>query len=71
MLLVLIGLSKFNVAGKIFLFIAIIENIDSTLPAAPNKCPIEDFVELTKMLCLNNLEIALISISSPLIVEVP
>ena len=36
-LLVSIGSSKFRVAGKILLFNAIIENIDSTLPAAPNK----------------------------------
>ena len=27
-----------------------IENIDSTLPAAPKRCPIEDFVELTNIL---------------------
>ena len=32
-----IGSSKFSVAGAIELFIAKIENIDSTLPAAPNK----------------------------------
>ena len=31
-LLVSIGSSKFSVAGKMFLFNAIIENIDSTLP---------------------------------------
>ena len=37
MLLVSIGLSKLSVAGKILLFKAIMENIDSTLPAAPNK----------------------------------
>ena len=55
---VLIGLSKFNVAGKIPLLIDIIEKIDSTLPAAPSRWPIEDFVELTKILWLNNLEIA-------------
>ena len=45
-----IGLFKFKVAGNILLFIDKIENIDSTLPAAPSKCPIEDFVELTKIL---------------------
>ena len=36
-LLVSIGSSKLSVAGKILLFNAIIENIDSTLPAAPSK----------------------------------
>ena len=69
MLLVSIGLSKFKVAGNIFLFIEIIEKIASTLPAAPSSCPIEDFVELTKISCLNNLDIALSSISSPFTVE--
>ena len=42
-----IGLFRFNVAGKVLLLIARIENIDSTLPAAPNKWPIDDLVELT------------------------
>ena len=36
-LFVSMGSSKLSVAGKILLFNAIIENIDSTLPAAPNK----------------------------------
>ena len=45
-----IGLSKFIVAGITFLLIDIIENIDSTLPAAPSKWPIDDFVELTFIL---------------------
>ena len=36
--LVSIGSSKFSVAGKILLFNATIENIDST-PTAPSKCP--------------------------------
>ena len=65
------GLFKFKVAGNIFLFIEKIEKIASTLPAAPNKCPIEDFVELTLILLLNNLYIAFSSISSPLSVDVP
>ena len=36
-LVVSIGLFKFKVAGRILLFKDKIENIDSTLPAAPNK----------------------------------
>ena len=48
-LLVSIGLSKFNVAGRILLFKDIIEKIASTLPAAPKRCPIDDLVELTKI----------------------
>ena len=36
-------------------FKAIIEKIDSTLPAAPNKCPIDDLVELTLTLSENKL----------------
>ena len=42
-----IGSSKFKVAGKMLLLIERIENIASTLPAAPNKWPIDDLVELT------------------------
>ena len=41
------GFSKFKVAGIILLLIDNIDNIDSTLPAAPSRWPIEDFVELT------------------------
>ena len=66
-----IGLSKLRVAGKILLLIDIIEKIDSTLPAAPRRWPIDDLVELTSILCLNSLEIAFSSISSPFIVDVP
>ena len=51
MLFVSIGSFKFNVAGKILWFNDIIENIDSTLPAAPKRWPIDDFVELTNILC--------------------
>ena len=32
-------------AGNIFFCNDIIEKIDSTLPAAPRRCPIDDFVE--------------------------
>ena len=71
MLFVSIGFSKFKVAGRILFFMDNIEKIDSTLPAAPSRCPIDDFVELTQMLFLNNFEIALSSISSPLTVDVP
>ena len=71
MFVVSIGSFKFNVAGKILLLSDKIENIDSTLPAAPKRWPIDDLVELTKILCVNNLEIALSSISSPFFVEVP
>ena len=52
-LVVSIGSFKLSVAGKILLFNAIIEKIDSTLPAAPSKCPIDDLVELTNILCVN------------------
>ena len=41
------GFSKFNVAGIKLLLMLKIEKIASTLPAAPNKWPIDDFVELT------------------------
>ena len=54
-LLVSMGSFKFSVAGKILFFNAIIEKIVFTLPAAPSKWPIDDLVELTKILCLNNL----------------
>ena len=40
------GLSKFKVAGKIESVKAFMQYIDSTLPAAPNKCPMDDLVEL-------------------------
>ena len=54
-----------------FLLIDKIENIASTLPAAPNKCPIEDLVELILSLLFSfvNLTIAFNSISSPIKVE--
>ena len=41
-----------KLAGIIFLLILKIEKIASTLPAAPNKCPIDDLVELILSLLL-------------------
>ena len=50
------GFSKLIVAGARLFLIDKILNIASTLPAAPNKWPIDDFVELTftLLLLLNN-----------------
>ena len=39
------GLLRFKVGGTILLLMDKIENIASTAPAAPNKCPIADLVE--------------------------
>ena len=68
------GFFKFKVGGIILLLTANIENIASTAPAAPNKWPIEDFVELIETECklfLKSLATAPNSISSPKGVEVP
>src|SRR5215472_10074112 len=39
------GLSRLRVGGAIWSRIASVEKIASTAPAAPKRCPIEDFVD--------------------------
>ena len=68
------GLSRFKVGGKAPSLSEIIEKIASIAPDAPNKCPVEDFVDDIKILSKffsKSFFTALYSISSPSGVEVP
>src|SRR5207245_6638775 len=68
------GLSRFKVGGTTPSRMARIEKIASTLPAAPSKCPIAEFVEdiENSYACSPNSRLtAPSSISSPSGVEVP
>ena len=67
------GLLRLRVAGTIPLIIDNMLKIDSTLPDAPRRCPIDDFVELIFIFLFPfiNFIIAFNSISSPNCVDVP
>ena len=68
------GSSRFSVGGATWSRIAKTEKIASIAPAAPRRCPVEDFVDdiVTPPTWLPNSRVtAPSSISSPIGVEVP
>src|ERR1700733_10289336 len=68
------GLSRLIVGGRMLSRIANRQKIDSTAPAAPSRCPIDDFVDDVEMrpaALPTRRSTALSSISSPSGVEVP
>ena len=72
--IVLLAGSALIVGGTIWSRMARMEKMASTAPAAPRRCPIDDFVEDIEILPAalpNSLSTACSSISSPSGVEVP